>query len=67
MREIKPYKTFSGATAALDNGGRFFNLFARSGDEIVDSSELKKAAGVYSGDSKAFMYFDMALMSLTPR
>jgi hypothetical protein len=48
MREIRPYKTVRGATRALDNGGRFFNLFAKAGDDIVDSAELAKAAGVYS-------------------
>ena len=43
MREIRPYKTVRGATRALDNGGRFFNLFAKAGDDIVDSAELAKA------------------------
>jgi hypothetical protein len=66
MREIRPYKTVRGATRALDNGGRFFNLFAKAGDDIVDSAELAKAAGVYSTGMRAFLYFEMALMELPP-
>ncbi len=67
MRVIRPYKTLLGARRALDNGGRFFNLFAKSGDDIVDSAELAKAAGVYSTGARAFLYFEMALMKLPPQ
>ena len=45
MREVIPYSTVEGAARALDNGGRFFNLFSRINDDVVDSSELSKAAG----------------------
>jgi len=65
MREIMPYKTVRGARKALDNGGRFFNLFARADDDVVDSAELAKAAGVYSSGMKALLYFEMALMGLS--
>ena len=66
MREIRAYKTVRGAKRALDNGGRFFNLFAKAGDDIVDSAELAKAAGVYSTGMRAFLYFEMALIELPP-
>ena len=49
---------------ALDNGGRFYNLWEKVGDDIVDSGEQAKAAGVVTSDSKAFLYFKMALMDL---
>jgi hypothetical protein len=64
MRELKPYKTLHGAQRALDNGGRFFNLFAKSGDDIVDSAELARASGVLSSGAKAFLHFEMALLDL---
>jgi hypothetical protein len=67
MREIRPYKTVRGARKALDNGGRFFNLFARADDDVVDSAELAKAAGVYSSGIRALLYFEMALMELSPK
>ena len=64
MREIRPYKTLHGARRALDNGGRFYNLFARAGDDVVDPAELARAAGVHSAGMDAFLYFEMALMEL---
>ncbi|MFN2292578.1 MAG: hypothetical protein ACK2UC_15410 [Anaerolineae bacterium] len=64
MRQISPYQTLQGATRALDNGGRFYNLFTRAGDNVVEGVELARAAGVYSSDAMAFLYFEMALMDL---
>ena len=66
MRELRPYKTLHGALRALDNGGRFYNMFARSGDEVIDHAELARAAGVYSTGAKAFLHFEMGLMDLPP-
>ncbi len=66
MREIVPYKTFNGALDALDNGGRFFNLFTNTDDQKVETSEIAKAAGVFSADMRAFVFFEMALMDLPP-
>lgn len=65
MREVRPYRTVQGARRTLDNGGRFYNLKARAGDDVVDAGELAKAAGVRSPDARAFLYLEMALMDLT--
>ena len=62
MREVTPYKTLRGAVRALDNGGRFYNLFAKADDQVVDAGELARAAGA-SGD-RAILFFEMALMAL---
>jgi len=48
----------------LDNGGRFYHFWTKSGDDVVDAGELARAAGVYSSDTKAFLHFEMALMDL---
>jgi hypothetical protein len=66
MRQLSPYRTVQGAKRALDNGGRFYNLFTRAGDNVVRRSELARAAGVYSSDVMAFLHFEMALMELPP-
>jgi len=66
MRRLSPYRTVQGASRALDNGGRFYNLFTRAGDNVVQGAELARAAGVYSSDAMAFLYFEMALMDLPP-
>lgn len=64
MRQIKPYQTVWGARRALDNGGRFYNLWTQAGDNVVDTGELARAAGVYSSDMRAFLHFEMALTDL---
>ena len=64
MRQLKPYQTVWGARRALDNGGRFYNLWTQAGDNVVDTGELARAAGVHSSDMRAFLHFEMALMDL---
>ncbi|MCP4547485.1 MAG: hypothetical protein GY835_13590 [bacterium] len=64
MREITPYKTVTGALKALDNGGRIFNVFTKSGDGKIANSELLKAAGALAGHEQAFLFFHMALTRL---
>ena len=64
MRQLRPYRTVQGAKSALDNGGRFYNLWAKAGDDVVTAGELACAAGVYSSDMRAFLHFEMALMDL---
>jgi len=64
VRQLSTYKTVQGAKRALDNGGRFFNLWTKAGDNVVEGAELARAAGVYSSDAIAFLHFEMALMDL---
>ena len=64
MRELKPYQTFAGAKAALDNGGRFYNLVALADDKRISKGELNKAAGVFGGEQKAFLFLHMAIAKL---
>jgi hypothetical protein len=64
MRQVRPYQTVWGARRALDNGGRFYNVWTQAGDNVVDPGELARAAGVYSSDTSAFLHLEMALMDL---
>ena len=64
MRQIRPYRTVQGARRALDNGGRFYNLGSRAGDDVVEAGELARVAGVFSSNTKAFLHLQMALMDL---
>lgn len=66
MREIKPYRTLQGLTTAIDNGGRFYNLFSHAGDSVVSRGELARAAGVYCSGVNAFLFLEMAQQDLTP-
>ena len=62
---VRPYSTLAGAKAALDNGGRFWNLFSSAGDDRVSKGELAKAAGVLLNEAKSFLFFDMAVTKLS--
>lgn len=67
MKEIKPYKTVTGLTKAIDNGGRFYNLFSHAEDNLVTRGELAKAAGVFSSGDNAFLFLEMAQQELSPK
>jgi len=67
MKQIVPYRTLRGALSALDNGGRFYNVFTKAKDEVITDSELYKAAGVFSGKAQAFLFFELALSDLSQR
>lgn len=64
MRKLRPYRTVTGALKALDNGGRFYNLRALAGDQVVEAAELARATGTVSSGTKAFLSFEMALADL---
>lgn len=64
MRELKPYRTTHGLQTALDNGGRFYNFFSTSRDNIVTRGELAKAAGVFSAGTQAFLFLEMMQQDL---
>lgn len=65
MKQIVAYRTLQGALNALDNGGRFYNVFTKAKDEVITDSELYKAAGVFSGKAQAFLFFELALSDLS--
>ncbi len=64
MKKITPYKTTKGAIAALDNGGRFYNLASRANDGEITQAELAKAAGVVSDTQKIITYLELSLNQL---
>ena len=64
MDMVFPYGNLEEALNELDNGGRFYNLFTKKGDEVVTGSELCRAAGVFSGEAQAFLYYELAVMNL---
>ena len=66
MHEIKPYRTLHGLTKAIDNGGRFYNLFSHAGDNVVSRGELAKAAGVFCSGQSTFLFLEMAQQELSP-
>lgn len=66
MKKVTPYKTTKGAIAALDNGGRFYNLASLANDGEITHAELAKAAGVVSDSQKIITYLELSLDQLEP-
>lgn len=64
MKEVRPYKTVAGMAKALDNGGRFYNVLTKAGDDVVTGAELARAAGTWSSGQAAFLYMEMARFEL---
>ena len=64
MQRLRSYRTVTGALKALDNGGRFYNLRALAGDQVVEAAELARATGTVTSGAKAFLHFEMALADL---
>jgi|ETNmetMinimDraft_30_1059905.scaffolds.fasta_scaffold13216_3 hypothetical protein len=65
MQPVIPYEHYSSALAALDNGGRFYNLFSKANDDTVSEAELAKVAGVFTDKQMMFLFFEMAVQSLS--
>ena len=68
MRQVIPYKTARGLERALDNGGRWFNLFTSAGDGKVSANELAKAAGSWDRvTSEIFLTMSWVLLTEAER
>jgi hypothetical protein len=66
MNKIIPYKTLKGAANALDNGGRFYNIFTKARDGIITGAELGKEAGLMWGHKELGLhYFKLAISELS--
>ena len=65
MNEIIPFTSREELSAAIDNGGRFYNLFSAADDKIVSKAELAKAAGVFVSAQVALLFLDLAANELS--
>lgn len=63
MKHVEPYLSFEGASRALDNGGRLWNVFTTAGDRVITGGELGKA-GAGGGVAGALLFFDLATSRL---
>lgn len=64
MFKLVPFDSQKDARTALDNGGRFYNLFTHQNDGEISLPELAKAAGVYANRQQMFLYLALALAEL---
>lgn len=66
MRQVIPFTDRFELQQAIDNGGRFYNLFSKAGDSVVTKGELAKAAGVCGADVRAILFLEFAKWELDP-
>jgi hypothetical protein len=63
MRKVDPYRSFDGASRALDNGGRPWNLFTHAADRVITRAEIGKAGGA-GGWAAKLVFFDLVTSCL---
>lgn len=65
MQILKPIPDIAGFLKAFDNGGFFWNLWSRSGDGVISSSEIAKGGRRLAADRTAILHFEL-LRSFLP-
>lgn len=64
MKKTGTYKSVTEALEALDNGGRFYNLFTSGDDEVISLAEVGKVAGVVVDRQKSILFLDLSISDL---
>lgn len=65
MQKTETYKTATEALKALDNGGRFYNMFTSENDEVISLPEVGKVAGVFIDRQKSILFLDLSISELS--
>lgn len=64
MKKTETYKSVTEALEALDNGGRFYNLFTSGDDEVISLAEVGKVAGIIVDHQKSILFLDLSISDL---
>lgn len=64
MKKTGTYKSVTEALEALDNGGRFYNLFTSGDDEVISLAEVGKVAGIIVDHQKSILFLDLSISDL---
>lgn len=65
MKQIIPYSTQKEALKILDNGGKFYNVFARAGDDVISKEELSKVVGLFCSKRQMILFLELAISCLS--
>jgi hypothetical protein len=65
MKKIIPYQNITEALATLDNGGRFYNLFAKAENGQITTAELVKVAGMFNERQKLILFLELSISRLS--
>ncbi len=64
MKQIIPYQNITEALTQLDNGGRFYNLFAKAENGQITAAELTKVAGMFNERQKLILFLELSISKL---
>lgn len=64
MKQIIPYQSITEALTQLDNGGRFYNLFAKAENGQITTAELTKVAGMFNEKQKLILFLELSISKL---
>lgn len=64
MKKVTPYTSSNEAVTALDNGGRFYNIFTKAGDGIITQAEIAKTGGLINNKQGAVLFLELATSQL---
>ena len=64
MQKIEPYRNTLEARQALDNGGRFYNLFTKAGDGMISAAEVGKVGGIFYEKQQLVLFLELALSGM---
>ncbi|MGF1926069.1 MAG: hypothetical protein ACQUHE_17980 [Bacteroidia bacterium] len=65
MKQIIPYQNISEAMVTLDNGGRFYNRFAKADNGKITAAELTKVAGMFNERQKLVLFLELSMSKLS--
>ncbi|RYG15155.1 MAG: hypothetical protein EOO07_16055 [Chitinophagaceae bacterium] len=65
MKQIIPYQNLKEALGHLDNGGRFYNLFAKAENGQITTAELIKVAGMFNERQKLILFLELSISQLS--
>jgi hypothetical protein len=64
MKKIIPYISADKAISSLDNGGRFYNILTKSGDNVISISEIGRVAGLFGNEQRKILFFELSIAQL---
>lgn len=65
MKRVQAFSDLEEAIQALDNGGRFFDIFDKAAEGIVPRTELGKVTGLCMGKQKMTLFLALSLIHLS--
>jgi hypothetical protein len=64
MKKLISYENSHQVIQALDNGGRFYNIFTKAKDSIISQAEIGKVGGIFNDKQQMILFLEMSVFKL---